>query len=35
MLKSNIYKSKLFDIQYFESLILTFFYIPLRKLVFF
>ncbi len=35
MLKSNIYKSKLFDIQHFASLVLDVFYKLLRKKVVF
>ncbi len=34
MLKSNIYKSKLFDIQHFANLVLIDFYDPLRKKLF-
>ncbi len=35
MLKSNIYKSKLFDIQHFASFVFDVFYKPLLKLKFF
>ncbi len=35
MLKSNIYKRKLFDIQHFTSLVHDVFYKPLLKLEFF